>query len=126
MDLRDALYSIDYYKIEQLVQLIWLPGIQQLTDQDFREALSVFAEGVLQHHAERLIIDMRRFMQRPSDEVLAWRDEVIVPKYAEAGVKMLAWLWPGVPEDDMGTGAGYKQRYFASPDDAIAWLLGRS
>jgi len=126
MILRDALYSIDYYKTERLVQLTWLPGTQQLTDQDFREALSVFAEGAIQHHAERLIIDVRQFMQRPSAQVLAWRDEVIVPKYEQAGVKKLAWIWPGVPPDEMGTGAGYKQRYFGSPDDAIAWLLGSS
>ena len=122
MDLRDALYSIDYYKTERIVQLTWLPGTQQLADQDFREALSVFAEGALQHRAERLIIDMRQFLRRPSDQVLAWRDEVIVPKYEQAGVKKIAWIWPGVPQDDTGTGAGYQQRYFDSPDAGIAWL----
>jgi hypothetical protein len=30
-----------------------------MTDQDFKEALCVFAEGALPHRAKRLIIDMR-------------------------------------------------------------------
>jgi hypothetical protein len=58
-----------------------------MTDQDFKEALCVFAEGALQHRTSRLIIDMRQFMARPSADVGVWRDEVIVPKYEKAGVE---------------------------------------
>jgi hypothetical protein len=42
-------------------------------------------------------IDMRQFMSQPSAEVGTWRDEVIVPKYEKAGVKKIAWVWPGDP-----------------------------
>jgi len=123
MTLTEPLYSIAYYKSEQLVELTWLPGTQNMTDQDFREVLEVFAEGALQHRAPRLIIDVRQFRYRPSDEVLAWRDEVTVPKYERAGVKRLAWVWPGADPGEMGTGAGYIQRYCGSREEAIAWLL---
>jgi hypothetical protein len=57
---------------------------------------------------------MRQFMARPSAQVGAWRDEVIVPKYEKAGVKKIAWVWPGVSPDEMGTGSSYQQRYFGA------------
>jgi hypothetical protein len=71
----------------------------------------VFAEGALQHRARRLNIDVRQFRHRPSGEILAWRDEVTVPKYERAGVRRLAWVWPGADPGEMGTGAGCVQRY---------------
>ena len=75
------MYSISYYKPQQLVRLTWLPGTAGMTDQDFKETLEAFAEAILQHSAQKLIVDMREFRHRPSPEVLAWRDEVIVSKY---------------------------------------------
>ena len=59
MTLAEHFYSINYFKLERLVELTWLPGTQEMTDQDFKEALVVSAEGALQHRAKRLIIDMR-------------------------------------------------------------------
>jgi hypothetical protein len=126
MALKERFYSISYFKTERLVELTWLPGTQQMTDKDFKEVLCVFAESALQHRANLLIIDLRQFMSRPSAEVGAWRDEVIVPKYEKAGVKKLAWVWPGVPPAEMGTGAGYQQRYFGTRDDAINWCVAPS
>ena len=123
MTLAERFYSINYFKPERLVELTWLPGTQEMTDRDFKEALCVFAEGALQHRAKRIIIDMRQFMSQPSAEVGAWRDEVIVPKYEKAGVKKIAWVWPGVSSDETGTGAGYQQRYFATRDEAINWCV---
>ena len=87
MALGERVYSINHFKTESIVELTWLPGTQGMTDQDFKEDLCVFAEAALQHRAKCLIIDMRQFMGRPSAEVGAWRDDVIVPKYEKAGVK---------------------------------------
>jgi len=122
MTLSQPLYSTCYYKTPGLFELIWLPGTRELTDQDFRGALSVFAAGALEHHTPNLIVDMRQFMSRPSAQVLAWRDEVIVPKYTQAGVKKIAWIWPGM-KSEMGSGATAKERYFESRDEAVGWIL---
>ena len=118
-----AMYSIRYDKPRKVVALTWLAGTADMTDQDFKEALEVFAEGALQHHAERLMIDMTEFRGRPGAAVLTWRDEVIVPKYNRAGVKKIAWVWPG-ELGDTATGAGtqYANRYFSSEGEAQAWL----
>ncbi|HEX8784358.1 MAG TPA: STAS/SEC14 domain-containing protein [Steroidobacteraceae bacterium] len=118
-----AMYSIRYHKPEKSVCLTWLPGTAGMTDQDFKEALEVFAEGALQHHAERLMIDMTGFRGRPGAAVRTWRDEVIVPKYNQAGVKKIAWVWPGEAGDTAtGEGTQYANRYFSSEDEAQAWL----
>jgi len=126
MALGERVYSISYFKTESIVELTWLPGTQGMTDQDFKEDLCVFAEGALQHRAKCLIIDMRQFMGRPSAEIGTWRDDVIVPKYDKAGVKKIAWIWPGVSADEVGEGAAYQQRYFATRDEAIDWCLTRN
>ena len=87
MALGERVYSINHFKTESIVELTWLPGTQGMTGQDFKEDFCVFAEAALQHRAKCLIIDMRQFMGRPSAEVGAWRDDVIVPKYEKAGLK---------------------------------------
>jgi hypothetical protein len=119
----EPMYTIRYHKPEKFVCLTWLPGTAGMTDQDFREALEVFAEGALRHRAERLMIDVTEFRARPSAAVMTWRDQVIVPKYNQAGVKKVAWVWPGEP-GDMATGEGtqYTNRYFSTEDAALAWI----
>ena len=120
--LTDPLYSIRYHKHEKFLSLIWLSGTQSMTDQDFKETLEVFADSALQHHVTRLMIDMREFRGRPSAEVLAWRDEVTVPKYIRAGTQKIAWLWPGTTGED-NTATEYQNRYFDTEGEALAWVL---
>jgi len=118
-----AMYSIRYHKPEKFVCLTWSPGTAGMTDQDFKEALEVFADGALQHHAERLMIDMTEFRGRPGEKVLTWRDEVIVPKYNRAGVKKIAWVWPGeAGATATGEGTQYTNRYFPSEREALEWI----
>jgi hypothetical protein len=46
MTLAEHFYSINYFKPERLVELTWLPGTQEMTDQDFKEALCVCTENL--------------------------------------------------------------------------------
>jgi hypothetical protein len=118
------IYSIIYHKPERLVRLTWLAGTAGMTDQDFKETLEAFAESALQHHAQRLIIDVREFKFRPSAEVSAWRDDVTVSKYKRAGVKMIAWVWPGTTPSNAPTSKNdqFENRYFATEAAAVAWV----
>jgi len=123
----EPIYSIAYRRPEKLVELTWLPGTQSMTDEDFKDTLSAFAECALQHRVRCLIIDMREFRHHPSSEVQEFRDAVIVPKYLKAGVKKLAWIWPGESDDRMteGEGGAYENRYFGTHDEAISWLTAK-
>ena len=120
----EPMYSISYHKPEQLVRLTWLAGTAGMTDEDFRETLEVFAESALQHRAKRLVIDVREFSHRPSKEILAWRDEVTVAKYNQAGANRQAWIWPGDVSSmkPSSEGRSYSERYFADEDEALAWV----
>jgi hypothetical protein len=120
-----AMYSITYNKSEKLVRLTWLAGTVGMTDQDFKETLEVFAESALQHHAQRLMIDVREFKHRPSAEILAWRDNVTVGRYNQAGIKKLVWVWPGNIPSDMPTSqkAKYENRYCSTEAEALAWIM---
>ena len=117
-------YSISYHKPERLVRLTWLAGTKGMTDQDFKEVLEAFAEAVLQHRATRLMIDVRAFNHRPSQEVLDWRDDVTVGKYNKAGVRKLVWVWPGEVPSAQPTNADgqYQNHYCASEQEALAWV----
>ena len=123
--LTKPLYSISYHKPENFVRLTWLPGTEGMTDEDFKETLEVFAESALQHHAKRLMIDVREFKYRPSAEILAWRDKVTVPKYIRAGAKKIAWLWPGSMAKTMPgyTETRYENRNCSTEHEALEWVL---
>jgi len=120
-------YSITYRGPEKLVELTWLAETQSMTDQDFKDGILAFAECALQHSARRLIIDMREFRYRPSPEAQVIRDEVVVPKYIKAGVKKIAWIWPGETGDRITETAdgSFDNRYVDTVDDAFAWLTAK-
>jgi len=117
------MYSISYHKPERLVRLTWLAGTAGMTDQDFKETLEAFADSAVQHRAQRLIIDVREFKHRPSPDIMTWRDEVVVPKYNRAGVKKIAWVWPGNTPSNEPTSQKdkFENRYFATEAEALAW-----
>ena len=121
---RAPMYSMTYHKPERLVRLTWLAGTAGMADQDFKETLETFAESALQHRAQRLIIDVREFKHRPSPEISAWRDDVVVPKYNRAGVKKIAWVWPGTTPSNEPTSEKdkFENRYFATEAEALAWV----
>jgi hypothetical protein len=124
MKTTDPMYSMTWHKPDKLLRLTWLGGTEGMTDEDFRETLEVFADSAMQHKATRLVIDVRQFKHRPSKEILAWRDQVTVKKYNEAGVKRQAWIWPGdlsnmKPSSER---CAYEERYFSTEEEALAWL----
>ena len=73
---------------------------------------------------QRLLIDVREFKHRPSAEILAWRDDVTVGKFNRAGVRMIAWVWPGTTTSNMPTSKSdkFENRYFATEAEALAWV----
>jgi hypothetical protein len=122
--IKDAMYSIIYHKPEHLVRLKWLAGTAGMTDQDFKETLEAFADTAIHHGAKRLLIDVSEFKHRPSAEIGAWRDEVILPKYNKAGVKKIAWVWPNNTPSDGPTGEKdkFENRYFPTEAQALTWV----
>jgi hypothetical protein len=122
--IKDPMYSMAYHKPEHLVRLKWLAGSAGMTDEDFKETLEAFADTAIQHKAKRLLIDVLEFKHRPAPEVMAWRDEVVVPKYNRAGVKKIAWVWPGTAPGNAPAGGKdkFENRYFPTEAEALTWV----
>jgi len=127
MSLSKPQYSITYRGPEKVVELTWLPETQSMTDQDFKDGILAFADCALQHSARRLIIDMREFRYRPSTEAQVLREEIVVPKYVKAGVKKIAWIWPGESGDRTTEtrDGSYENRYVDTPDEAFTWVTAK-
>lgn len=119
------MYAISFDKPLQLVRLTWKDGTAAMDDEDFRHTLEVFAEAAKQHAAKRAIIDVRAFRHRPSREILAWRDEVTVRRYNEAGIVRQAWIWPGETPSMKPSSAAkhYVEKYCSTAEEADAWIV---
>ena len=123
--IKDPMYSMAYHKPEHLVRLKWLAGTAGMTDEDFKETLEVFADTAIQHGAKRLLIDVREFKHRPSEQVQEFREQVTVPKYNKAGVKKIAWVWPGAAAPSNAPAnekERFENRYFPTEAEALAWV----
>ena len=119
--IKDPMYSMIYHKPEHLVRLKWLAGTAVMTDDDFKEAIEAFADTAIQHKAKRLLIDALEFKHRPGPDFMKWRDDVIMPKYHKAGVKKIAWVWPGdAPGNDPKE--KIENRFFPTEAEALAWV----
>ena len=124
MTMTQPMYSITWHKPERLLRLTWLEGTAGMTDEDFWETLELFGDGAMHHQAARLLIDVRQFKHRPWKQLLAWRNQVAVARYNQAGAKRQAWVWPGdvPPVKPGGQGHGYEERHFSTEEEALAWL----
>jgi hypothetical protein len=113
-----------------VLELRWTDATAQMTDQQFMVAMERFAGYALEHDYTNVIIDVTRFAHHPGPEVGLWRDEHIVPRYNDAGVKKFAFL---VPDGAPGTveagsapecegAANFPTGYFDAREDILAWF----
>ena len=76
------------------LELDWTDATEHMSDAQFRSALERFAAHSVSQQSPNVLIDVTRFAHRMSPEVGAWRDEHVIPRYNEAGVKKMAFLVP--------------------------------
>ena len=91
---RDPFGAIHHDEVAGTLELEWTEESEGMTDEDFMGWLSRFADASLSTRAPNLLIDVRRFRAQPGPAVAPWRDEHVVPKYNEAGVRKFAFLLP--------------------------------
>jgi len=126
----DAFGVIRHDPAAGVLELEWSAGTAGMTDQDFMDWLTRYADAAASTRAPNLLIDVRRFAFSPSPHVGAWRDEHVIPTYNAAGVRKFAFL---VPEGSPGTvGAGnppaveppgtFPTGYFDARDQVDAWF----
>lgn len=124
--------TILHHPDQQTLELKWFESTQQMTDDDFKTSLDLYASA-----AERvkpiacMLIDSRDFGHAFGDPgVMRWRDEEIIPRYNAAGVKKFAFLMPdGTPGTVESGGApsvegpaAFLTAWFATRERAEEWL----
>jgi hypothetical protein len=127
---QDPLFSFELDSDSSILRFHWTEKTANMTDEDFKRALLLYADYAEKHSARGLLVDVRNFQHQLAPETSKWRDEVVAPKYAKAGVKKFAYV---VGQDFPMPRAGskpppiappFETRFFHSTGEAEAWLAG--
>lgn len=116
----------------QTLELKWLASTRQMTDEDFKITLELYAsQGErLQPIASGLIDATEFFHTFADDRTLAWRDEHIIPRYNAIGIKKFAFHMPAEAPGTVEQGgspsvegrADFPTAWFSTRERADAWL----
>lgn len=110
------------------LELRWLPSTASMTDGGFMATLCLFAWEAEKSRPQGLFIDATQFRHRFSkaDDVMAWRDAHIMPRYGAAGIRRFAFLMPvGFPDAGREAVEGpaiFPTRWFVDRQEALGWL----
>lgn len=123
---RDDMGVIIHDEPKGVLELQWLEGTSDMTDDDFQEWLERYARLGQQRRTAFMIIDLRQFRHRPGESLGPWRDQQIIPPYNDAGVKKFAFLLPDgaapAAEPAPEGPAAFPTGYFDSRDRIEEWF----
>ena len=113
----------------RLIGIDWKETTAEMTDEQFKAELTLFASHVEQQKARGILVDVGRFRHRMAPEVQQWRVKNISCRYDAAGVKRFAFLFPEgaqVPPmmNQSSAGEDFVTRAFTNREEALAWLKG--
>jgi hypothetical protein len=122
----DSFARLEYDDSLKCLELVWQDTTVDMSDEDFRRWLEVFALKGKEFGASYMLVDGRSFKHEMTSELNAWRQEVIIPMYNSAGVRKFAFLLTQVAETDTEPrpepGAEFPTAYFDSRDQIEAWF----
>ena len=96
---RDSFGVLTHDSERSRLDLVWLDGSAEMSDDDFKAHLSRLAEAGEMHRAKHVVVDVRAFRHQPGPGIMGWRDAEIIPRYNRAGIEKFAFLLPsGAPE----------------------------
>ena len=90
----DNFFQILWDQRTRIIGIDWKEGTSSMTDEEFKAELTLFAGHVEHKRARGILVDVSRFRHKPGPEVLPWRVKNISNRYAAAGVKRQAFLFP--------------------------------
>ena len=113
------------------LELKWLPATKDATEDQARDAMTLFASETENLKPQYLIVDTTEFFHRWADDMMAWRNEEIIPHYNAGGVSKFAFITgEGVPFPTVESGADpapdgpatFPTGWFITRDRAYQWL----
>ena len=122
----DRFGVMSYDDASGVLELRWFAETEAMTDDDFMRWLEQFAVAAEEHRAPFLLIDTRVFQHHTGAHVWPWRDEHIIPRYNQAGVKKFAFLLPegsASKSEPMPEGsAQFPTGYFETREQIDRWF----
>jgi hypothetical protein len=111
----------------RLIGIRWKPSTANMTDEDFKAALTLFAGHVELMGTHGILVDVEDFRHRMGPDVQEWRVKNISTRYAAAGVRRFAFLFPRGSEippmmNQSADGESFTTRAFTSQEQAVEWL----
>ena len=112
---------------DRCCEIRWFDTTSEMDGEDFNRFLSNFAATVESSGLPGALVDAVQFKMDMSKMSMGWRDEHIVPRYNEAGLKKFAFIMPvgmptiGAPPVFEGP-AKYPTANFGTRKEALAWL----
>jgi len=119
-------YFLDYDEDASVLHFGWNDAHKDMTEEDFREACSVYAGYAFEYQARLLLVDTRNFVFRVTESYLEWQQSQHFPRFLKLGVKKKAYIM--VPEhmayveDRPAVDGLLAIRYFTDPIAAATWL----
>jgi hypothetical protein len=120
----------DFFKVlwdenARIIRIDWKEATSSMSDEDFKRELTLFAGHVEQKKARGILVDVSRFRHKPGPEIQPWRVKNISNRYAAAGVKRQAFLFPKgaqVPPMRSSPEEKFLTETFDDVQKAEAWL----
>ena len=123
----DEFLRIFWDKQTGIIGIDWMEATSEMTDEDFKTELTLFAKQVEDKRAPRILIDVSKFRHRPGAEIGEWRLKNISTRYNAAGVQRFAFLFskdsqiPPMASQPV-EGELFLTQSFNSWEQATAWL----
>jgi hypothetical protein len=113
------------------LELKWLPATKDATEAQARDTMALFAAETEKLRPRFLIVDTTEFLHRWADDMMAWRDKEIIPRYNAGGVAKFAFIaGEGIPFPTVESGARpapegpatFPTGWFKTREAACQWL----
>ena len=123
---KNRLYNFLHDKDRNILIFDWTEETNQMTDDDFMEALSNYAGFAYEFNGPGLLVNVSKFRHTMGSEVMEWRNTDCLPRYLKANSKKMAYLGPEEmvaqrPVGDLVIG-NFTDRFFSEMEEAKAWL----
>jgi hypothetical protein len=123
----DSFLKVLWDENSRIIGIDWKESTTAMTDDQFKDELTLFAGHVEQKKARGILVDVSRFRHKMAPNVQEWRVKNISNRYSAAGVKRFAFLLPnGSPIPPMmnqsSPGEKFATRAFNDLNEAKKWL----
>ena len=124
---KHSLYTFELIEGATILLFNWTKATENMTEEDFQEALHNYAGFGCEYQVSKMLIDVRNFRYKMTPQLGIWRDEHISPRYAKFGLQKFAYIVPlgvleGMKDTVKKVARSFEEQYFESAEDALNWL----